>query len=236
MAKLGKRLTSAYKTVDNLKAYDLDEAIAVLKAAPKAKFDETVEIVMGLNVDPRQADQMIRGVVGLPNGTGKTVRVAVFAKGPKAEEAKKAGADVVGAEDLMETVMAGKIEFDRCIATPDMMGVVGRLGKVLGPRGLMPNPKLGTVTMDVANAVKAVKAGQVEYRVEAAGQIHAGVGKISFTEAQIKENILTFAQAVLKAKPASVKGTYLKRVALSTTQGVGVKVSVSNLASLASGN
>lgn len=236
MAKLGKRLTSAYKTVDNLKAYDLDEAIAVLKAAPKAKFDETVEIVMGLNVDPRQADQMIRGVVGLPNGTGKTVRVAVFAKGSKAEEAKKAGADVVGAEDLMETVLAGKIEFDRCIATPDMMGVVGRLGKVLGPRGLMPNPKLGTVTMDVANAVKAVKAGQVEYRVEAAGQIHAGVGKISFTEAQIKENILTFAQAVLKAKPSSVKGTYLKRVALSTTQGVGVKVSVSNLASLASGN
>ncbi len=236
MAKLGKRLTSAYKTVDNLKAYDLDEAIAVLKAAPKAKFDETVEIVMGLNVDPRQADQMIRGVVGLPNGTGKTVRVAVFAKGPKAEEAKKAGADVVGAEDLMETVMSGKIEFDRCIATPDMMGVVGRLGKVLGPRGLMPNPKLGTVTMDVANAVKAVKAGQVEYRVEAAGQIHAGVGKISFTEAQIKENILTFAQAVLKAKPASVKGTYLKRVALSTTQGVGVKVSVSNISSLASGN
>lgn len=236
MAKLAKRLTSAYKTVDNLKAYDLDEAIAVLKAAPKAKFDETVEIVMGLNVDPRQADQMIRGVVGLPNGTGKTVRVAVFAKGPKAEEAKKAGADVVGAEDLMETVLKGTIEFDRCIATPDMMGVVGRLGKVLGPRGLMPNPKLGTVTMDVANAVKAVKAGQVEYRVEAAGQIHAGVGKVSFTEAQIKENILTFAQAVLKAKPASVKGTYLKRVALSTTQGVGVKVSVSNLASLASGN
>ncbi|MBR1778532.1 MAG: 50S ribosomal protein L1 [Alphaproteobacteria bacterium] len=236
MAKLGKRLTGAYKSVDALKAYDLDEAIAVLKAAPKAKFDETVEIVMGLNVDPRQADQMIRGVIGLPNGTGKTVRVAVFAKGAKAEEAKKAGADVVGAEDLMETVLAGKIEFERCIATPDMMGVVGRLGKVLGPRGLMPNPKLGTVTMDVAGAVKAVKAGQVEYRVEAAGQIHAGVGKISFTEAQIKENILTFAQAVLKAKPASVKGTYLKRVALSTTQGVGVKVSVSNLSSLASGN
>ena len=224
------------KTVDSLKTYDLDEAIAVLKAAPKAKFDETVEIVMGLNVDPRQADQMIRGVIGLPNGTGKTVRVAVFAKGAKAEEAKKAGADVVGAEDLMETVLAGKIEFERCIATPDMMGVVGRLGKVLGPRGLMPNPKLGTVTMDVAGAVKAVKAGQVEYRVEAAGQIHAGVGKISFTEAQIKENILTFAQAVLKAKPASVKGTYLKRVGLSTTQGVGVKVSVSNLSSLASGN
>lgn len=236
MAKLGKRLTGAYKTVDSLKVYDLDEAIAVLKAAPKAKFDETVEIVMGLNVDPRQADQMIRGVIGLPNGTGKTVRVAVFAKGAKAEEAKKAGADVVGAEDLMETVLAGKIEFDRCIATPDMMGVVGRLGKVLGPRGLMPNPKLGTVTMDVTGAVKAVKAGQVEYRVEAAGQIHAGVGKISFTEAQIKENILTFAQAVLKAKPASVKGTYLKRVGLSTTQGVGVKVSVSNLSSLASGN
>ncbi len=236
MAKLGKRLTGAYKSVDNMKAYDLDEAIAVLKAAPKAKFDETVEIVMGLNVDPRQADQMIRGVVGLPNGTGKTVRVAVFAKGAKAEEAKKAGADVVGAEDLMEEVLKGSINFDRCIATPDMMGVVGRLGKVLGPRGLMPNPKLGTVTMDVAGAVKAVKAGQVEYRVEAAGQIHAGVGKISFTEAQIKENILTFAQAVLKAKPASVKGTYLKRVGLSTTQGVGVKVSVSNVAALASGN
>ena len=236
MAKQGKRLTAAYKTVEALKAYQLDEAISLLKNAPKAKFDESVEIVIGLNVDPRQADQMIRGVVGLPNGTGKTVRVAVFAKGPKAEEAKKAGADVVGAEDLMETVLKGTIEFDRCIATPDMMGVVGRLGKVLGPRGLMPNPKLGTVTMDVANAVKAVKAGQVEYRVEAAGQIHAGVGKVSFTEAQIKENILTFAQAVLKAKPASVKGTYLKRVALSTTQGVGVKVSVSNLASLASGN
>lgn len=236
MAKYGKRLTGAYKTVDALKAYDLDEAIAVLKAAPKAKFDETVEIVMGLNVDPRQADQMVRGVIGLPNGTGKTVRVAVFAKGAKAEEAKKAGADVVGAEDLMETVLAGKIEFDRCIATPDMMGVVGRLGKVLGPRGLMPNPKLGTVTMDVAGAVKAVKAGQVEYRVEAAGQVHAGIGKISFTEAQIKENVLTFAQAVLKAKPASIKGTYVKHVGLSTTQGVGVKVSVSNLSSLAAGN
>lgn len=236
MAKLGKRLTGAYKSVDNMKAYELDEAIAVLKAAPKAKFDETVEIVMGLNVDPRQADQMIRGVVGLPNGTGKTVRVAVFAKGAKAEEAAKAGADVVGAEDLMEEILKGSINFDRCIATPDMMGVVGRLGKVLGPRGLMPNPKLGTVTMDVAGAVKAVKAGQVEYRVEAAGQIHAGVGKISFTEAQIKENILAFAQAVLKAKPASVKGTYLKRVGLSTTQGVGVKVSVSNVAALASGN
>lgn len=235
MAKLGKRLTAAYKTVDSMKAYDLDEAIAVLKAAPKAKFDETVEIVMGLNVDPRQADQMIRGVVGLPNGTGKTVRVAVFAKGPKAEEAKKAGADLVGAEDLMETILKGSIEFDRCIATPDMMGVVGRLGKVLGPRGLMPNPKLGTVTMDVANAVKNVKAGQVEYRVEAAGQIHAGVGKISFNEAQIKENILAFAQAVLKSKPASVKGAFMKGAALSTTQGAGVKLSISNLASLASG-
>lgn len=233
MAKQGKRLTEAYKNVDILKAYDLDEAIAVLKAAPKAKFDESVEIVMGLNVDPRQADQMIRGVVGLPNGTGKTARVAVFAKGPKAEEAQKAGADIVGAEDLMETVLAGKIEFDRCIATPDMMGVVGRLGKVLGPRGLMPNPKLGTVTMDVAAAVAAVKAGQVEFRVESAGQIHAGVGKISFSEAQIKENILAFAQAVLKAKPASVKGTYLKRVGLSTTQGAGVKISVADVAAQA---
>lgn len=235
MAIKGKRLTAAYKAVDPAKAYELDEAIALLKAAPKAKFDETVEIVMGLNVDPRQADQMIRGVVGMPNGTGKTVRVAVFARGAKAEEAKKAGADVVGAEDLMEEVMKGSINFERCIATPDMMGVVGRLGKVLGPRGLMPNPKLGTVTMDVAGAVKAVKAGQVEFRVEAAGQIHAGVGKISFDEAKIKENVLAFAQAVLKAKPASIKGTYLKAVALSTTQGVGVKVSVPNIAALASG-
>lgn len=234
MAKLGKRLTQAYKNVDVLKSYDLDEAISLLKVAPKAKFDETIEIVMGLNVDPRQADQMIRGVVGLPNGTGKKVRVAVFAKGAKAEEAKKAGADLVGAEDLMETVLAGKIEFDRCIATPDMMGVVGRLGKVLGPRGLMPNPKLGSVTMDVGAAVTAVKSGQVEFRVESAGQIHAGVGKISFSEAQIKENVLAFAQAVLKAKPASVKGTYLKRVGLSTTQGAGVKISVPNLAALAS--
>ena len=236
MANKGKRLTSAYKTVDSVKAYELDEAIAVLKNAPKAKFDETVEIVMGLNVDPRQADQMIRGVVALPNGTGKAVRVAVFAKGPKLEEAVKAGADVYGAEDLMETVLSGKIEFDRCIATPDMMGVVGRLGKILGPRGLMPNPKLGSVTNDVAGAVKAVKAGQVEFRVESAGQIHAGIGKISFDEKQIKENIVAFAQAILKAKPASVKGTYLKRVALSTTQGVGVKVSVPSVAAAASGN
>lgn len=235
MAIKGKRLKAAYKAVDAAKAYDLDEAIALLKAAPKAKFDETVEIVMGLNVDPRLADQMVRGVVGLPNGTGKNVRVAVFAKGPKAEEAKKAGADLVGAEDLMETVLKGTIDFDRCIATPDMMGVVGRLGKVLGPRGLMPNPKLGSVTMDVANAVKNVKAGQVEYRVEAAGQVHAGVGKISFNEAQIKENIVAFASAVMKAKPASVKGTYLKAVALSTTQGVGVKVSVPSIAAVASG-
>lgn len=236
MAKKGKRLTAAYKSVDVLKAYELDEAIATLKSAPKAKFDETVEIVMGLNVDPRQADQMIRGVVALPNGTGKTARVAVFAKGPKLEEAIKAGADVYGAEDLMETVLSGKIEFDRCIATPDMMGVVGRLGKVLGPRGLMPNPKLGTVTNDVAGAIKAVKAGQVEFRVESTGQIHAGVGKISFSEEQIKQNIVAFAQAILKAKPASVKGTYLKRVALSTTQGAGVKVAVSSIASAATSN
>ena len=236
MANKGKRLTGAYKAVDKMKTYELDEAIALLKAAPKAKFDESVEIVMGLNVDPRQADQMIRGVVGLPNGTGKTVRVAVFAKGPKLEEAIKAGADVYGAEDLMETVLAGKIEFDRCIATPDMMGVVGRLGKILGPRGLMPNPKLGTVTNDVAGAVAAVKAGQVEFRVESAGQILAGVGKISFSEDKIKENVVAFAQAVLKAKPSSVKGTYLKRVALSTTQGVGVKVSVSSIATAAAGN
>ena len=226
MAKQGKRLAAAYKTVEALKAYELDEAISLLKKAPKAKFDESVEIVMGLNVDPRQADQMIRGVVALPHGTGKTVRVAVFAKGPKAEEAKAAGADLVGAEDLMEEVQKGNLNFDRCIATPDMMGVVGRLGKVLGPRGLMPNPKLGTVTMDVAGAVKAVKAGQVEFRVEAAGQIHAAVGKISFTEQQIKENIVAFAQAIMKAKPASVKGTYLKRAGVSTTQGVGIKLSL----------
>lgn len=234
MAKQGKRLTAAYKTVDALKAYQLDEAISLLKNAPKAKFDESVEIVMGLNVDPRQADQMIRGVVGLPNGTGKAVRVAVFAKGPKAEDAKKAGAELVGAEDLMETVLAGKIEFDRCIATPDMMGVVGRLGKVLGPRGLMPNPKLGTVTMDVAGAVKAVKAGQVEFRVESAGQIHAAVGKVSFDEAKIKENIIAFAQAIMKAKPASVKGSYVNHVGLSTTQGVGIKLSLPEFVALMS--
>lgn len=226
MAKQGKRLAAAYKTVEALKAYELDEAITLMKNAPKAKFDESVEIVMGLNVDPRQADQMIRGVVSLPHGTGKTMRVAVFAKGPKAEEAKAAGAEMVGAEDLMEEIQKGNLNFDRCIATPDMMGVVGRLGKILGPRGLMPNPKLGTVTMDVAGAVKAVKAGQVEFRVESAGQIHAAVGKISFSEQQIKENIVAFAQAVMKAKPASVKGTYLKRAGVSTTQGAGIKLSL----------
>ena len=236
MAKLTKNQKLAAEKIEAGKLYTVAEAAALVKEITTTKFDASVDIDVRLGVDPRKANQMVRGVVSLPNGTGKTVRVAVFAKGAKAEEAKKAGADVVGAEDLMEEVLKGSINFDRCIATPDMMGVVGRLGKVLGPRGLMPNPKLGTVTMDVAGAVKAVKAGQVEYRVEAAGQIHAGVGKISFTEAQIKENILTFAQAVLKAKPASVKGTYLKRVGLSTTQGVGVKVSVSNVAALASGN
>jgi len=222
----GKRLKKAYETVDTNKVYTLDEAVAAVKAGATAKFDETIDIAVRLGVDPRQSDQMVRGAVSLPAGTGKTLRVAVFAKGPKAEEARKAGADIVGDEDLMNTIMAGKIDFERLIATPDMMGVVGRLGKVLGPKGLMPNPKLGTVTMDVANAVKAAKAGQVQFRVDAVGVVHAGIGKASFSSENIAENVKAFVKNLAAIKPASASGVYLKQVALSSTQGVGVKVSI----------
>ena len=222
----GKRLKKAYETVDTNKVYALDEAIAMVKAGATAKFDETIDIAVRLGVDPRQSDQMIRGAVSLPAGTGKTLKVAVFAKGPKAEEARKAGADIVGDEDLMNDILGGKIDFQRLIATPDMMGVVGRLGKVLGPKGLMPNPKLGTVTMDVTNAVKAAKAGQVQFRVDAAGVVHAGIGKASFDTDKIAENVKAFVKTLVAMKPASSSGLYLKQVAISSTQGVGVKVSV----------
>ena len=229
MAKQGKRFAAVSKTVNPEARYDVDAAVKLVKAAAKAKFDETIEIAMNLGVDPRHADQMVRGVVTMPSGTGKTVRVAVFAKGPKAEEAKKAGADLVGADDLAEIINGGKIEFDRCIATPDMMAVVGKLGKVLGPRGLMPNPKLGSVTMDVAGAVKAAKGGQVEFRVEKAGLLHAGIAKASFTEEQILANVKAFVDAVLKAKPTGVKGHYVKKIALSSTMGPGVRVELSSV-------
>ncbi|WP_130730322.1 50S ribosomal protein L1 [Komagataeibacter xylinus] len=225
MAK-NKRLTAARAAVDSNKQYGLDEAISLIKNNAKAKFDETVEISMNLGIDPRHADQMVRGLLSLPNGTGKTLRVGVFARGPKAEEAKAAGADVVGAEDLAEKVQAGEINFDRCIATPDMMALVGRLGKILGPRGLMPNPKLGTVTMDVKGAVSAAKSGQVEYRAEKAGIVHAGVGKASFDESKLAENIRAFVDAVQKARPTGAKGTYVKKIALSSTMGPGVTVDV----------
>ena len=224
MAKLAKRTAAIREGVDRKKLYELDEAVKMIKARATAKFDETVEVAMNLGVDPRHADQMVRGVVNLPNGTGKTVRVAVFAKDAKAEEAKKAGADIVGAEDLMEEILKGNINFDRCIATPDMMPLVGRLGKVLGPRNLMPNPKVGTVTPDVAGAVKAAKGGAVEFRVEKAGILHAGVGKASFSEQALLENIKAFTDAVSRAKPAGAKGTYIKRVAVSSTMGPGVHV------------
>lgn len=227
--KQGKRLQNAYKSVDTTKMYDLDEAVKIVKDNAKAKFDETIDIAVQLGVDPRQADQMIRGAVSLPAGTGKTLKVAVFAKGPKAEEAKKAGADIVGEEDLMNEILGGKIDFQRLIATPDMMGVVGRLGKVLGPKGLMPNPKLGTVTMDVAGAVAAAKAGQVQFRVDAKGIVHAGIGKASFDAEKIKENAAAFVKALIALKPASSKGVYLKQIALSSTQGVGVKVTLSSV-------
>jgi large subunit ribosomal protein L1 len=226
MAKLGKRLKTAYAAVDKNKVYSIDEAIQLTKSLSKAKFDESVDISINLGVDARKADQNIRGVVQLPNGTGKTYRVAVFAKGPKAEEATKAGAEIVGAEDLAEKIQAGELNFDRCIATPDMMGLVGRVGKILGPRGLMPNPKLGTVTMDVANAVKAVKGGQVEYRTEKGGVVHAGVGRVSFAEGALKENILAFVDAVVKAKPAGAKGTYMRKITLSSTMGPGLTFSI----------
>ncbi len=229
MARKGKRLTQALEAVDRLKRYGLSEAVELVKNNAKAKFDETIEIAVGLGVDPRHADQMVRGMVSLPHGTGKLVRVAVFAKGDRAEEAKAAGADLVGAEDLMENIQKGVIDFDRCIATPDMMAVVGRLGKVLGPRGLMPNPKLGTVTPDVASAVKAAKAGQIEFRVEKAGIIHAGVGKAGFSAENLEENVRAFIGALLKAKPSGAKGAYFKRISLSSTMGPGVKIDAASL-------
>jgi large subunit ribosomal protein L1 len=228
MAK-DKRLTAARKQVDISKAYPLPDAIKLIKSLSKAKFDETIEMSMNLGIDPRHADQMVRGLTSLPNGTGKTVRVGVFARGPKAEEAQAAGADVIGAEDLAEKVQAGEINFDRCIATPDMMGVVGRLGKVLGPRGLMPNPRLGTVTMDVRGAVTAAKAGQVEFRAEKAGIIHAGIGKVSFDEEKLLENARALADAVQRAKPTGAKGTYVQKVSVSSTMGPGVRVDVTSL-------
>lgn len=226
----GKRTEAIKKGIDPSKAYPIAEAIKLVKERAKAKFDETIEIAMNLGVDPKHADQMVRGVCNLPNGSGRTVRVGVFARGAKAEEAKAAGADVVGAEDLFEIVNGGKIDFDRCIATPDMMPLVGRLGKVLGPRGMMPNPKVGTVTMDVAGAVKASKGGSVEFRVEKAGIVQAGVGKASFGEEQLVQNIIAFVDAVNKAKPAGAKGTYINRVSVSSSMGPGVKVDTSTLA------
>jgi large subunit ribosomal protein L1 len=229
MAKQGKRLKALYAGLDIEKMYALGAAIETAKANAKAKFDETIEISMNLGIDPRHADQMVRGVVGLPNGTGKTVRVGVFARGPKAEEALAAGADVVGADDLAALVQEGKIEFDRCIATPDMMGLVGRLGKILGPRGLMPNPKLGSVTMDVKGAVAAAKAGQVEFRAEKAGIVHAGIGKASFSAEQLLENAKAFVDAIQRAKPTGAKGTYVKKVNVSSSMGPGYKVDVTSL-------
>ena len=229
MSKPGKRIKAAREGVDREKAYALDEAVKVVKSRAKAKFDETVEVAMNLGVDPKHADQMVRGVCNLPNGSGRTQRVAVFARGAKAEEAQAAGADIVGAEELVDQVSKGTINFDRCIATPDMMGLVGRLGKVLGPRGLMPNPRVGTVTMDVATAVKGAKGGAVEFRVEKAGIVHAGVGKASFTEKQLVENIKAFVDAVVKSKPAGSKGNYVQRISLSSTQGVGVKIDTGSI-------
>ena len=229
MAQHGKRVRAAREGIDRIKLYPLTEAVKLVKERAKAKFDETIEIAMNLGVDPRHADQMVRGVVALPNGTGRSVRVAVFARGAKADEARAAGADVVGAEDLVEKVQGGNIDFDRCIATPDLMPLVGRLGKVLGPRGMMPNPKVGTVTMDVTAAIKASKGGSVEFRVEKAGIIHAGVGKASFAADKLVENIKAFADAVQKAKPAGAKGQYINRVAVSSTMGPGVKVEPASL-------
>ena len=229
MAKLTKKQKAQEGTVDRNRFYPVDEALSIVKKNATSKFDETVEIALNLGVDPRHADQMVRGVVNLPKGSGKTVRVAVFAKGAKAEEARKAGADIVGAEDLVETVSKGTIDFDRCIATPDLMPLVGRLGKVLGPRGLMPNPKVGTVTMDVAGAVKGAKGGAVEFRVEKAGIVQAGVGKASFSEDQLAGNIRAFVDAVLKAKPQGQKGTFVKKVSVSSSQGPGVKIDLASV-------
>ena len=229
MAKQGKRMENAAQTIDRMKQYALNEAVLLVKGNAAAKFDETIEIAVNLGVDPRHADQMVRGMVTLPNGTGRSIRVAVFAKDENVELAKEAGADIVGAEDLAEKVQSGEIEFDRCIATPDMMAIVGKLGKVLGPRGLMPNPKLGSVTRDVAEAVRAAKGGQVEFRVEKAGVIHAGVGKASFSEQALSENVTAFIDAINKAKPSGVKGSFMKKVALSSTMGPGVKLDISTL-------
>jgi large subunit ribosomal protein L1 len=226
MGKMGKRTKAAREAFGDRQFVSLDEAVKLVKANASAKFDETVEIAMNLGIDPRHADQMVRGVVSLPNGTGKTVRVAVFARGAKADEATAAGADIVGAEDLMEAIQGGKIDFDRCIATPDMMPIVGRLGKILGPRNLMPNPKVGTVTMDVTQAVKNAKGGEVQFRVEKAGIIHGGVGKVSFDEAKLVENVRAFVSAVNRAKPTGAKGTYLQKIALSSTMGPGVSVDI----------
>lgn len=233
MAKAPKRIKKNVEGIDRAKLYALDEAVKLVKSRANAKFDETVEIAMNLGVDPRHADQMVRGVCNLPNGSGRKLRVGVFAKGAKAEEAKKAGADVVGAEDLVEIVSKGTIDFDRCIATPDMMGLVGRLGKVLGPRGMMPNPKVGTVTMDVAGAVKAAKGGAVEFRVEKAGIVQAGVGKASFSEDQLAGNVRAFVDAVIKAKPQGAKGTFVKKVSISSTMGPGLKLDLGSITTAA---
>ena len=230
MAKFGKRTRTAREAFVGQDLVSVEAAVALIKKVASAKFDETLEIAMNLGVDPRHADQMVRGVVSLPNGTGKTVRVAVFARGAKADEAKAAGADIVGAEDLMETIQSGKIEFDRCIATPDMMPLVGRLGKILGPRNLMPNPKVGTVTMDVKTAVEAAKGGEVQFKVEKAGVIHAGIGKISFSDAKLAENVRAFVDAVSRARPAGAKGTYLKKVSLASTMGPGVSLDLASAA------
>ena len=229
MAKLSKRVAKSREGIDANKHYPLEEAVKLIKAGASAKFDETVEVASNLGVDPRHADQMVRGVVSLPNGTGRSSRVAVFAKGPKAEEAKKAGADIVGAEELAAQVAKGKIDFDRCIATPDMMGIVGRLGKVLGPRGLMPNPRVGTVTMDVVRAIKDAKGGAVEFRAEKAGVVHAGIGKVSFEDKAIADNVRALVDSVVKAKPLGAKGAYLKKISISSTMGPGVKVALGSI-------
>ena len=230
MAKKGKRITAAYEGLDRTKLYSLTDAVKYIKDNGKTKFDETLEIAMNLGVDPRHADQIVRNVVALPHGTGKSIRVAVFARDAKADEAREAGAEIVGAEDLMEKIQGGEMNFDRVIATPDMMAIVGRLGKVLGPRGLMPNPKLGTVTPDVKGAVEAAKSGQVEFRAEKAGIVHAGIGKLSFAEDQLVENVRAFVAAINKAKPTGVKGTYVKRIWISSTMGPSVKLEISSIA------
>jgi len=232
MAKLTKKAKTLATAIDRDKLHGVDEAIALARANATSKFDETIEVALNLGVDPRHADQMVRGVVTLPKGTGKTVRVGVFAKGAKADEAREAGADVVGAEDLMEIVQGGTIDFDRCIATPDMMGIVGRLGKILGPKGMMPNPKLGTVTMNVAEAVKAAKGGQIEYRVEKAGIIHSGIGKASFPAEDLRANFDALVDAVVKAKPSGAKGKYVRKVAISSTMGAGIKVDTAEVAAI----